>query len=184
MVYDCVIVFLPQCFSPRIHGHDILIYSGLSFFQLLSDEFPLIQVAGRLFFDIANDLASPTGQKIVLMATGKMDPLMHNAIKSIIKRKIFMKSLSRGKKAFSMAGYFSWALPIQFIKIYRSNDAAIVQTLMSRNEASIRDLQQRIANLSGAELFAFINLSFEELREAARTNRVDYGVIAKRKEGT
>ena len=60
---------------------------GLSFFQLLSDEFPLIQVGGRLFFDIAHDLASPTGQKIVLMAAGKMDPLMHNAIKSINEAK-------------------------------------------------------------------------------------------------
>ena len=52
---------------------------GVSFFQLLSDEFPMIQVGGRLFIDIAHDLASPTGQKIVLMAAGKMDPLMHNA---------------------------------------------------------------------------------------------------------
>ena len=139
---------------------------GVSFFQLLSDEFPLIQVGGRLFFDIAHDLASPMGQKIVLMAAGKMDPLMHNAIKRIITRKAFMKSLSRGKKAFSMgSGYFSWALPIQFIKIYRSNDASIVQTLMSRNEASIRDLQQRIANLSGDELFAFIIEAHKQLKE-------------------
>jgi pyruvate,water dikinase len=140
---------------------------GLSFLQLLSDEFPLIQVGGRLFVDLAHDLASPTGQKIVLMAAGKMDPLMHNAIKSIMKRKAFMKSMARGKKAFSMgSGYFSWALPIQFIKIYRSNDAAIVQTLMSRNEASIRDLQQRIANLSGDELFAFIIEAHKQLKEA------------------
>ena len=158
---------------------------GLSFFQLGIDDFPLIQAGGRLFIDLAHDLATTSGKRIVLMAAGKMDPLMHTAIKALMKRENFMKSLSRGKKAFSMgSGYFSWNLPVQFIKIYRSNDAAIVQTLMSRNEASIRDLQQRIANLSGAELFAFINLSFEELREAARTNRVDYGVIAKRKEGT
>ncbi|ATW26653.1 phosphoenolpyruvate synthase [Candidatus Formimonas warabiya] len=140
---------------------------GVSFFQLLSDEFPLIQVGGRLFFDIAHDLASPTGQKIVVMAAGKMDPLMHNAIKSIMKRKAFMKSLSRGKKAFSMgSGYFSWELPVQFIKIYRSNDTAIVQTLMSQNEASIRDLQQRIASLSGDELFAFIIEAHKQLKEA------------------
>jgi len=65
-----------------------------------------------------------------------------------------------------MAGYFSWALPIQFIKIYRSNDASIVQTLMSRNEASIRDLQQRIANLSGDELYAFIIEAHKQIKEA------------------
>ncbi|MDQ7093529.1 phosphoenolpyruvate synthase [Desulfosporosinus sp. PR] len=139
---------------------------GLSFFELLSYEFPLIQVGGRFFFDIAHDLASPTGQKIVLMAAGKMDPLMHNAIKNIIKRKDFMKSLARGKKAFSMgSGYFTWSLPLQFIKIYRSNDAAVVQTLMSRNEASVRELRQRIANLSGDELFAFIIEANKQLKK-------------------
>ncbi len=139
---------------------------GLSFFHLLSNEFPLIQIGGRLFIDIAHDLASPTGQKIVLMAAGKMDPLMHTAIKSLMKRKDFMKSLARGKKAFSMgSGYFTWELPVQFIKIYRSNDASIVQALMSRNEASIRDLQQRIANLSGDELFVFIIEAHKQLKE-------------------
>ncbi|OPY62231.1 MAG: Phosphoenolpyruvate synthase [Pelotomaculum sp. PtaU1.Bin065] len=140
---------------------------GLSFFKLLSDEFPLIQAGGRLFIDLAHDLASPTGQKIVLMAAGKVDPLMDNAIKSLMKRKAFMKSLSRGKRAFSMgSGYFSWALPVQFIKIYRSNDGRLVQALISRNEASIRDLRQGIANLSGDELFAFIIEAHKQLKEA------------------
>ena len=139
---------------------------GLSFFQLLSDEIPLIQAGGRLFIDLAHDLASPAGQKIVLMAAGKIDPLMDNAIKSLMKRKAFMKSLSRGKRAFSMgSGYFSWALPVQFIKIYRSNDESLVQSLMSRNEASIKDLRQ-MANLSGDELFAFIMEAHKQLKEA------------------
>jgi phosphoenolpyruvate synthase/pyruvate phosphate dikinase len=140
---------------------------GLSFFRLLSDGFPLIQAGGRLFIDIAHDLASPMGRKIVLASMGKIDPLMDKAIKNLMKRKAFVKSLSRGKRAFSMgSGYFSWALPVQFIKIYRSNDAAIIQTLMSRNEASISDLRQKIANLSGDELFAFIIEAHKQLKEA------------------
>ncbi len=139
---------------------------GLSLFQLFSNEFPLVQAGGRLFIDIAHDLASSTGQKIVLMAAEKMDPLMHNAIKSITEREVFMKSLSRGKKAFSMAGYFSWEIPIQFIKTYRSNDASIVQTLMSRNESSVRELQQGIANLSGDELYAFILEAIQQIKKA------------------
>jgi pyruvate,water dikinase len=140
---------------------------GLSFFQLLSDDFPLIQAGGRLFIDLAHDLASSIGKRVVLMAMGKVDPLMDNAIKSLMERKAFMKSLSHGKRAFSMgSGYFSWALVIQGIKIYRSNATSIVQTLMSRNEASIRDRQQRIANLSGDELFAFIIEAHKQLKEA------------------
>lgn len=120
-----------------------------------------------MFFDIAHELASPTGQKIVLMAAGQMDPLMHTAIKSIVKRKVFMKSLSRGKKAFSMgSGYFSWALVAQFIKISRDNDASVVQTLMSQNKVLIRELQHRIANLSGEELFTAVIEELKRLKEA------------------
>ena len=141
---------------------------GLSFFQLLgNDETSLIQTGGRLFIDLAHDLASPLGRKIVLASMGKIDPLMDNAIKRLIERKAFLKSLARGKRWFSIgSGYFTWALPVQFIKIYRSNDGSLVQSLMSRNEASIGDLRQKMANLSGNELFAFIIEANKQLKEA------------------
>ncbi|WP_332237039.1 phosphoenolpyruvate synthase [Sporolactobacillus sp. KGMB 08714] len=141
---------------------------GSSFFQLSTDDFPLIQIGGRLYFDIAHDLASLTGQKVVLMAADKMDPLMHTALKSLIKRKDFMKSLSRGKKALSMgSGYFSWGLVAQFMKISRDNDPSVVQTLLSKNKALIRDMGQRTANLSGEELFAAVIEELKRLKEAA-----------------
>ncbi len=140
---------------------------GVSFFQLGLDDTPLIPIGGRLFFDVAPDLASPIGQRIALLALGKIDPLVHNALKSLLKRKAFMKSLARGKRFLRMGtGYFTWELPVQALKIYRNNDAAIVQTLMARNEAALKDLQQRIANLSGDELFAFILEARKQLKEA------------------
>jgi pyruvate,water dikinase len=133
----------------------------------LSDDFALLEAGGRLFIDIAHDLASPTGQKIVLLAAAKMDPLMHSALKSLVKRKAFMKSLSHGKKAFSMgSGYFSWSLPVQAIKTYRSNDGSLVQAMMSRNQAALIDLRQRIENLSGDELFDSILDANRHLKEA------------------
>jgi len=139
---------------------------GLSFFQLLSGEFPLTQIGGRLFMDLANDLASPLGKKIAITAMGKSDPLVDNALKSLVKRKVFMKSLPHGKRVFSMgSGYFTWTLPLQFIKIYRSNDAAILPTLMSRNEEKTRALQQRLADLSGEELFAGIIEAHRQVKE-------------------
>jgi len=138
---------------------------GISFFQVGFDDFPLIQAGGRLFIDLAHDMASPLGRKIVLMAANQMDPLTLNAVKTIMKRKDFMNSLARGERALRMgSGYFSWALPVQFIKIYRSNDAAIVESLISRNEASTRNLRQRIVNLSGEELFDFIIEAYRQLK--------------------
>lgn len=149
---------------------------GLSFFQLgfkeeLGDNSGksfFIQAGGRFFIDLSQDLASPMGRRIALIAMGKIDPLVLKAIRNLMNRKDFMKSLARGGKRFlSMGtGYFTWALLIQFIKIYRSNDEDIVGALMSQNEASIRDLRQRIANLSGEELFAFIIEDLKLLKKA------------------
>jgi len=159
---------------------------GLSFFQLGFQDKPenkakealFIQVGGRLFSDLAHDLASPVGRKIVPIAMGKIDPLVLNALKNLMKRKVFMKSLARGGKGFfSMGtGYFSWKLVIQAIKIYRSNDAAVDQTLISQNEKSIIDLQQTITNLSGEKLFVFIIEELKHLKEAMYNPR-SMGVV-------
>jgi pyruvate,water dikinase len=139
---------------------------GISFFQLLSDEVPLRKAGGRLFFDLTHDLASPIGREIILRTWGKADPLMHNAILNLMKRKAFVKSLPRGKRYIRMGTEgLSWALPIQAIKIYRKNDVTLIQNLISHNEASVRDLQQRIANVSGDELFAFIVEDHKQLKE-------------------
>ncbi len=155
-------------FSHQQMMTDVMKPLGLSLFQLGFDGTPLIPVGGRLFIDLAYDLASPTGRKIVLASMGKIDPLMDKAIKSLIKQEGFIKSLARGgKKYFSMgSGYFSWALLAQIIKISRNNDASVVKSLMSRNEASHRDLQQRIANLSGNELLDLIEEEQKQLQKA------------------
>jgi len=149
---------------------------GLSFFQLAFKDKPtdssdgpvFAEAGGRFFLDLSHDLSSPMGRKIVLASMGKIDPLVLHAVKSLLKRKAFLKSLARrGKGFFSMGnGYFTWALPIQTIKIYRSNDASVVQTLMSRNEALIRELRQKLENLSGDELFDAVIEGLAQLKEA------------------
>ena len=140
---------------------------GMSFWQFLSENYPLRKAGGRLFIDLTHDLASPIGRKIILSTMGgKSDPLMQNALLSLMKRKAFVKSLPRGKRAISMgAEGLSWSLPMQAIKIYRKNDPAIIQNLISHNAASIKDLQQRIANVSGNELFAFILQDHKQFKE-------------------
>ncbi len=145
---------------------------GLSFFQLLSEDVSMDQAGGRLFFDMTHDLASSMGRKILLTTMGKNDPLTTTAILSLMKRKDFIKSLPHGKRTLSLGTeYFSWKLPMQVIKIYRQNDPAIVQTLMSQNETSIRDLERRIASLSGDELFTFIKEDHKQLKEVMYDTR-------------
>jgi rifampicin phosphotransferase len=130
---------------------------GLSYFLLGIHDFPLVEAGGRLFIDLAHDLASPVGRSLAMAAVSRIDPLIDSAIKKLMKRKDFMEGLSRGKRAFAVgSGYFTWQLPIQFFKIYRSNDASLVDDLISRDEAFIRETRASIENLSGEELFEFI----------------------------
>jgi len=94
---------------------------GVSFFQSQFEETPLIKIGGRLYFDLAHDLSSPMGRKVMLATLGKLDPLVLNAVKTLIKREDFVKSLARdGKGLSSMSkGYFSLGLLVQIIKIPR-----------------------------------------------------------------
>ncbi|WP_024346709.1 phosphoenolpyruvate synthase [Lacrimispora indolis] len=141
---------------------------GLSFFQSGFEEVSFINIGGRLYFDLSRDLVSPMGRKMILSALGKIDPLVLYALKNLIKRKNFIKSLARDGKGFSSMskGYFSLAFLVQIIRITRANDESLVQTLMSRNEASDKSLKQRIAHLSGDELFAFIIEEQKQLKKA------------------
>lgn len=139
---------------------------GMSFFQLLAGEFPMHTAGGRMFIDLTHDLASPVGRKIVLSVYSKNDPLMKNAISTLIERKDFIQSLPRGKRLFNLGNeYLSWSLPIEAVKIYRKNDAALVSDLISRNEASIKELKQRMANVAGDELFSFISKDYRQLKK-------------------
>jgi len=146
---------------------------GISFFQLLGDlpgDMPLCIAGGRVFLDITHDLASPMGRRIVLSTMGGNDPLMKNAILSLMKRKDFLKSLPRGKRFLSIRSMMrttglSWSLLFEVIKIYRENDVSIIQNLISEIEESIRDLKRRIAKVSGDELFAFILQDHQQLKK-------------------
>ncbi len=142
---------------------------GMSFLQLLSGDYPLRKAGGRLFLELTHDLASPIGRMLGISTIGKSDPLTKNAIQTLIKRKGFIKSLPRGKRAISMGREgMSWSLPLHSYLVYRKNDPSFIQELIAGNEASLQELRQRIAGLSGDELFAFI------LRDYARFRKMIY----------
>lgn len=150
---------------------------GISFLKYLTEQFPVRIAGGRLFIDLTYDLAPPFGRRTLLSAIGKHDHLSKNAILSLIQRTDFMNSLPRGKRAFNLgAEGLSWTLPIQVINIFRKNDPAIAQELITLNQESITELQKRIATLSGDELFTFIREDLKELKERLYNPR-SLGVI-------
>lgn len=136
---------------------------GLSFFLLMTHA-PMHTAGGRLFVDVTATLASPVGRETILNVTlGKSDPLMKDALTTIIERGDFIKSLpddqspGKSRKGRSPADF-------QTLNDY---DPAIVAELIQQSQTSIAALQQTIQTKSGSDLFDFI---LEDIQQLKQTN--------------
>ncbi|MFZ4451127.1 phosphoenolpyruvate synthase [Salibacterium aidingense] len=136
---------------------------GLSFF-LLTTPAPMRKAGGRLFVDITHQLASPDSREAVIDTLGQSDPLIKDALMTIIERGDFIKSLPIDKKERrpykSNKGTPSSDFPAQI-----ENNPAIVSDLMKRNQTSIETLKQNIQTKSGSDLFDFILEDIQQLRK-------------------
>src|SRR5437867_385659 len=70
---------------------------GLSFF-LLTTRAPMRKAGGRLFVDVTPLLASPASRESILDVMGKGDPLIKDALMTIIERGDFIQSLPDDKQ--------------------------------------------------------------------------------------
>lgn len=134
---------------------------GLSFF-LLTTNAPMRTAGGRLFVDVTPMLASPDSRKMMLGAMGQHDPLMKDALTSIMERGDFIKLLpndqSSGKSNKSVP-------PTKKPKAQIENDSTIVSDLIKKNQASIEELKQTIQTKSGSELVDFISEDIGTLKK-------------------
>ena len=131
---------------------------GLSFY-LLTTPAPMRKAGGRLFVDVTHQLASPVSRKILLNAMGQSDPLIKDALMTIIERGDFIKSLPDDNKEPSPSrGNTDILAQIE-------NDPAIVSDLIKRSQASIEELKQNIQTKSGSDLFDFILEDIQELKK-------------------
>lgn len=144
---------------------------GLSFF-LLTTRAPMRKAGGRLFVDITPMLASPAGRdSLVNVTLGKSDPLIKDALTTIIEREDFIKSLpddnpTKSNKAASPANY-------QTLNDY---DPAIVPDLIRSSQTSIEALKQNIQTKSGLDLFDFILEDIQQLKKIM-SDPQSFGVI-------
>ena len=127
---------------------------GLSLWQLTP---PATHVRGgrRLFVDVAPGLASPTTRTGLLEALGRSDPLIGDALSTILDRGDFIPTLPDGGPGGASPG--SAPTPIEI-------DPAVVAELIGRSEASIATLQHDIATKSGLGLVDFILADIPELK--------------------
>jgi rifampicin phosphotransferase len=126
---------------------------GLSFF-LLTTPAPMRKAGGRLFVDVTPMLASPDSREIWLNSFGQFDPLIKDALMTIIERD-FIKLLPNDKKEQSPSKSNKGMSPAGF-QAQIENDPTIVSDLIKRSQTSIEELKQNIQTKSGPDLFDFI----------------------------
>ncbi|MFG0214569.1 phosphoenolpyruvate synthase [Brevibacillus porteri] len=136
---------------------------GLSFF-LLTTPAPMRKAGGRLFVDVTNMLASPDSRQIILDTLGQSDPLIKDALMTVIERGDFIQSLPIDKKEQSPGksnkGMSSLGFQEQF-----ENDPTIVSDLIQRSHTSIEELKLNIQMKSGPDLFDFIREDIQQLKK-------------------
>ncbi|QEC64331.1 phosphoenolpyruvate synthase [Mucilaginibacter ginsenosidivorans] len=148
---------------------------GLSFWQLTTPR-PMPIAGGRLFVDITAMLASPAGRETVLNVTlGKSDPLIKDALTTILERGDFVKSFPDEKKEPG-AGKNNEAASPQNYQTLNDYDLTIVSDLIKRSQKSIKALKQNIQTKSGPDLFDFILEDIQQLKKI-NADPQSFGVI-------
>jgi phosphoenolpyruvate synthase/pyruvate phosphate dikinase len=125
---------------------------GVSVWQLTAIP-PMHEAGGRLFVDVTSRLASPASRAALLELMGRGDPLIRNALETVLDRDDFVPSLPDAGPAGPLFGAGSAAI---------ESDPHIVTGLIERGQASIAALRRDIRTTSGPALFDFLLDAFEE----------------------
>jgi rifampicin phosphotransferase len=147
---------------------------GLSFFQLTAAR-PMVKAGGRLFVDITQDLASPAKRGILVNVLGKSDPLLNDALMTVLERGDFIKSPANGTSKSSSNESNQGVSPAGFHAL-NDYDPQIVSDLIKSSQMSIDELKRDIQTQSGSCLFDFILDDIQKLKKSISASQ-SFGVI-------
>lgn len=134
---------------------------GLSLWQLTAAR-PMFKAGGRLFVDVMDSLTSSAGREALLNSMSQHDPLIKDALTTIIEREDFIRLSPTEEQdpAKSNKTLPPWASPAPI-----ENDPKIAADLIERSQTSVETLKQIIQTKSGTELFDFILEDQQNLRK-------------------
>jgi pyruvate,water dikinase len=128
---------------------------GLSFWQMTTPR-PMAEAGGRLFVDVTRILASPASRAGLMEMVGKNDPLIGDALQTVLGRGGFIPPLPDASPA--------WTPPASDPSAPIETDPAIVDELIAGTQASIAALKRDVRDRSGPALLDFILADVQELR--------------------
>jgi pyruvate,water dikinase len=129
---------------------------GLSLFLLVTPA-PMYEAGGRLFVDVTQRLASAASRAGLLEVLGTGDPLIRDALETVLERGDFIRSVPDEGAGGAPASGAPAPAPIE-------TDPAIVAELIGRNQASVAALKRDIRTKSGSALLEFILADIQELK--------------------
>lgn len=133
---------------------------GLSFF-LLTTSAPMRKAGGRLFVDATQRLASPASRDYLINTLGKSDPLIRDALTTVVERDNFITLLPDDEKEKSVGK----GVPPVSTQPEIENDQAIVTELIKNSEASLEELKQNMQLKSGVDVLDFILEDIQQLKK-------------------
>jgi rifampicin phosphotransferase len=159
---------------------------GLSFW-LLTTPATMRKAGGRLFVDVTPMLASPGGRNTVIDTLGKFDPLVKDALTTIVERGDFIKSLPSAAEGLPKvlpeetpiaigAGKSDKAVSPPNYQTLNDYDPTVVSDLIKGSQTAIEALKQNIETKSGSDLFDFILEDIQELKKTLYVPQ-SFGVI-------
>jgi rifampicin phosphotransferase len=139
---------------------------GISVWQLTAAR-PMATAGGRLFVDVTRQLGTPATRAGLVRALGTSDPLIGDALQTVIDRGDFIPELPEGDAGAalprSVAGGGAQA-PLE-------TDPAVVTEIIDRAQASLDTLSRDISGKRGADLLDFIAADVQELKKVMFTPR-------------
>ena len=140
---------------------------GVSMWQLIAAR-PMYEAGGRFFVDVTESLASDGGRANLLAVLGKSDPLIGDALQTLIEREFIPMVSGAGPSAPPLVPS---SAPLE-------TDPAIVAELIARGQASIATLKREIVDQSGPALFDFIVAHVQEVKRSSADPRSMQAVMA------
>ncbi len=132
---------------------------GLSLWQLTTPR-PMAMAGGRLFVDVAAMLGSPGSRDALLGTLGRSDPLVGDALRTVLDRGDFIPA--HGDQGAGGTGARAGANVDALAPI--ETDPLIVVDLIGSGDASIATLKRAIHAKSGTQLLDFIFSDLQELK--------------------
>ncbi|MBO9632159.1 MAG: phosphoenolpyruvate synthase [Chitinophagaceae bacterium] len=147
---------------------------GLSLFTQTAGR-GMYQAGGRLFVDIAKELASPEKRHMMVNVLGKSDPLFKDALKTILDRKAYAGTLPEMEKDTAPGNGIKETAGLDY-ETLKDYDPSVVTELIQNNETSLEKLKEEIRLVPGPELIGFIRQDLVALKTVLFDPR-GFGVI-------